>query len=505
MSGTSDVICAGILVADFFPNALDRLPRPGELLPLDSIGIYTGGCAANTAVALAKLGVTAAVAGKVGADLFGEFIIDDLGNHGLKTSGIRRSPEHETSKTIILTLAGEDRRYFHLFGANASFCADDIDMSALAGAKVLYIGGFLGMTGFDPDGLARVLGEARERGVRTVLDVIVPGPGDFAPVLQKVLPHVDVFLPNNDEAALICDETDPLKQAEAFLEMGAGTAVITRGAEGVVALSENECVQSDNFSVMYVDGSGAGDAFAAGYIAALLGGADLQKRVSVASAMGASCVREMGCSAGLFDKQQLESFLDRQPAVLAVPVDGVPRNVFDHVVWKPVVGGAAVQDAGDIRMIETSQDLPLAVETADQVAGVETPLEDFDRHLLTVRAVDAAGEVDHAHAAPGHDALEPVGPEPLPFPVVGVPAGEEIDDRCLDELVDIVFQLEIGIELRPQLGSTAALSLQEGRPASARKLQHLIQEYFGRGPKICAHCRSIGHCAGRGHCARRDR
>ena len=65
---SAEIVCAGILVADTFCGPVDRLPDPGALLQVDPFTIRTGGCAANTAICLAKQGVPSRVAGKVGKD-----------------------------------------------------------------------------------------------------------------------------------------------------------------------------------------------------------------------------------------------------------------------------------------------------------------------------------------------------------------------------------------------------------------------------------------------------
>lgn len=89
----TDVVCAGILVADIFVPPLPRLPEAGELLATDDFLLDTGGCAANTAASLRKLGVSASVVGKVGGDDFGRFVLDNLAAKGLDTTGV--SPGHD--------------------------------------------------------------------------------------------------------------------------------------------------------------------------------------------------------------------------------------------------------------------------------------------------------------------------------------------------------------------------------------------------------------------------
>src|SRR5437016_5058656 len=106
---------------------MPALPKAGELRATDDFLIDSGGCAANTATCLAKLGVTTVVTGKVGSDLFGEFIARDLSRKGVDTRGLQRSAAQGTSKTVVLTVTGEDRRFVHTFGANAEFRVEDIE------------------------------------------------------------------------------------------------------------------------------------------------------------------------------------------------------------------------------------------------------------------------------------------------------------------------------------------------------------------------------------------
>src|SRR5262245_21392324 len=86
-----DVLCIGILVADLFVPPLPRLPQPGELLLVDEMLLSTGGCAANAGMDLAKLGVSVAIAGKVGNDAFADFVRRELSDKGLDVAGIRTS------------------------------------------------------------------------------------------------------------------------------------------------------------------------------------------------------------------------------------------------------------------------------------------------------------------------------------------------------------------------------------------------------------------------------
>ena len=180
-----------------------------------------------------------------------------------------------------------------------------------AGTRVLYVGGYLILPGLDPASLADRFAKARERGITTVLDVACPGPADYLSQLEPVLPVTDVFLPNSDEACLILGgEADAVRQAEAFRSLGAGRVVITKGEHGAISLSAANRLRLGVYPVEYVDGTGSGDAFDAGYIAGLVSGLDESGCLRLASALGASCVRAVGTTAGIFaDRAEADRFV----------------------------------------------------------------------------------------------------------------------------------------------------------------------------------------------------
>jgi sugar/nucleoside kinase (ribokinase family) len=153
--------------------------------------------------------------------------------------------------------------------------------------------------------------------VTTVLDVVLPGPGNHWALLAPVLAETDVFLPNSDEAAAITGLADPRAQAERFLEAGARTAVITCGGQGTVLATQGVRWRAGVFPVEYVGATGAGDAFDAGYIAGLLAGCDPRGCLAWASALGASCVRSISATGSVFTRAEAEAFLTEH----VLPID----------------------------------------------------------------------------------------------------------------------------------------------------------------------------------------
>jgi sugar/nucleoside kinase (ribokinase family) len=303
---TPRVLCAGILVGDLFVPPLPRLPAAGELLVTDDFLMGAGGCAANVAVVLSKLGVSSRVMGKVGRDSFGDFVISALAGFGIDVSFVGRSETMGTAKTVIVPVAGDDRRYIHTVGANADLTGQDFGSEAMSGIDVVYLGGYLVLPGLRPGAVVEFLNAAHRAGARTLLDVVLPGDTDASMEdLRSILPSVDFFLPNDDEARQLTGEHDPERQAACFNEAGAATVVITMGSEGLLVRTATNTHLLTAPSVEVIDGSGAGDAFSAGLIVGILEGWPLERSLLFASEAGALACTALGCSAGIPDRQQV--------------------------------------------------------------------------------------------------------------------------------------------------------------------------------------------------------
>ncbi len=312
-STASPVVCAGLVVADHLCPPLDHLPRAGELIAVDELVLNIGGGAANTAVDLARLGVH-------GGDLRPRRRRhlrpvrhrDASWLTGSTRRALKIDPRLATSQTLIVNVRGQDRRFIHSVGANTGFVAADLDAVLEQPPRVLHIGYFLILPNLDAAALAERFARARRAGTVTLLDVATPGPGNYLEPLKVVLPHTDVFVPNTDEAELILGgETDPVRQALTFHELGARRVVITRGEHGVVSVSDGLRVKLGTYPISFVDGSGGGDAFNAGYIVGLLEGRSELECLKLASAVGASCVRSVGTTAGVFTRAEAEDFVHK--------------------------------------------------------------------------------------------------------------------------------------------------------------------------------------------------
>lgn len=305
----AEVGCAGILVSDTFCGPMRELPREGQLLALDALPTSVGGCAANVAIDLAKQGVSVEVVGCLGRDASAKVLLAGLEENAVGCSPIVYSRDLPTSKTVVLLVAGQDRRYIHSFGANAAFTVGHIDRAWVRSLRVFYLGGLFLMPAFHPDELIDLLHFCRDHGVITVVDVVIPQdatlPSDLGPLLEAT----DYFLPNDDEAQALTGEADPLDQLRCFSTWGANTVLITLGKRGVIAGRGSVTWQAGTYPIDTVDPSGSGDAFDAGLITGVLRGWEIPHIIRYASALGASAVRKLGTTDGVFTATQADEFV----------------------------------------------------------------------------------------------------------------------------------------------------------------------------------------------------
>ena len=298
---------------DTLCGPMSALPPEGSLQVLEDMPVKAGGCAANVAIDLARQGIAAEVIGCVGCDSAADVLLNTFETHGIGPSRIVRVGRCATSRTVILLVEGQDRRFLHVTGANSVFTVDHLSPEWLSGLKVFYLGGLFALPGIELEGLARVLEFCNEAKVATVVDVVVPqGFRGMAP-LKPLLPLIDVFVPNHDEARAFTGATDPFDQLRALESAGANTVIITRGALGAVAARGGRTWTCGAFQMNVVDPSGSGDAFTSGVIRSFLLGWDLPCTLRYASALGASATRAAGTTDAVFSAAEAEAFVSQHP------------------------------------------------------------------------------------------------------------------------------------------------------------------------------------------------
>lgn len=313
----AEIVCVGILCADALAKPVSALPEKGRLQLLDELQLQVGGCAANTAIGLAKLGVDAAIIGKTGHDGFGEFIRSSLKLQGVDINQLRVDHSAQTSASVVTISNDGERSILHCLGANAKFGFDDICLETVRNAKILFIAGTFLMPEFDGDGMIKLLKEVKNNGVLCCLDTAWDSTGQWMNKIGGVLPYLDWFMPSLEEARELAGKDSPSEIAEVFMKKGVKNVVIKLGADGCYVCPRNGmCFTVPAYKVSrVVDTSGAGDAFCAGFLAGLLNKWDLKQCAELANAVAAHCVMSIGTTTGIKSMSSIIQFVaENKPA-----------------------------------------------------------------------------------------------------------------------------------------------------------------------------------------------
>ncbi len=294
-----DVVCLGILVADVIARPVDAPPAPGTLGLVEEVALRGGGCALNTSSALARLGLRAAALGKVGDDPFGAYLLELLRERGVADAGIVRDPAVPTSASVVLVDSRGERTFLHVTGANAALSAAELGDAPFAGSA-LHLAGALVLEGLDGEPAAALLAEARRRGLHTSVDTVFDASGRWERILP-CLPHCDLVTPDLVEAGAVTGEREPERAAARLRELGARVAAVTLGADGCFVAGDDFTGRVAACDVDAVDGTGAGDAFAAGFLYGRLAGWPLDHCARFANAAGALATTAVGAYEGLGD------------------------------------------------------------------------------------------------------------------------------------------------------------------------------------------------------------
>jgi sugar/nucleoside kinase (ribokinase family) len=296
-----DAAVFGNVTLDILCYPVDDVPRH-QSIPFERAIVAPGGCGSNTAIGLCALGVPTALMGRIGADDAAALVERHWERVGLDTRFIRRVPDVQTAVSVGLIDGDAQPRFIHTPGANATLTADDLDVPALAaeGVRFLHVGGFFVMPGVSGERLAEQLAMARSYGMLTSLDVAISRNRSKPSDLWPCLPHVDFFFCNAREACFLTGEDDPVQAVHALRTRGVWAVVLKLGAEGCRVESADLSERVPGLPAEVVDTTGAGDAFAAGFIAATLRGDDPVAACRAGNAAGARIVSAFGAVAAWF-------------------------------------------------------------------------------------------------------------------------------------------------------------------------------------------------------------
>lgn len=284
--------------------------RPVEAIPLGRLA-YTeattlspGGCALNTALVLQRLGLQCGLAGRVGDDHLGRFLLDACDLARVNRQGVIADPTAPTAATVVLVAPSGERTFLHTRGANAEFRLADVPRYA---PRWFHYGGALLMPRFDGTSAAQALKAARDAGARTSVVPVWDPDGNWEARLEPLWRYTDLLVASATEAERLTGEPDPPLAAQALVAKGVGCVAVTSGARGALVGTRDQSLVVPAIPVSVVDETGAGDCFAAGLIAGLLWGYPLERAARVAAACGALAVTALGATTGIASRRQVEA------------------------------------------------------------------------------------------------------------------------------------------------------------------------------------------------------
>ena len=276
--------------------------RVAELLRIGG-----GGSAANTAVALARLGLRVGFVGAVGDDDVGSFLREDLRREGIDVSQVQVLKGHLSSRVyVIVDLDSGERGMVGMRNANNFFQIKN--MEYISQSKILHVSGYMLQ---DEPGRSRtieIMRKAKELGVTLSLDLTQE---ISQRSLIKKVEGIDFLLGNRSEFELLGYEPSKKSLELARRELGCQNLVVKLGARGSAALIGDEFVSKEAFKVKVVDTTGAGDAFNAGFLYGIVKHYSAEVCLEIGNAIGAYACTGEGAR-HLPKKEEVELMLGRK-------------------------------------------------------------------------------------------------------------------------------------------------------------------------------------------------
>lgn len=308
------VICVGNAAVDvpLRPVSVDMFTT--DSYPIDRIVPMVGGSGTNVSTILSRLGVPTKLITLLGQDILGDFLVEHCRQNGIDTSAIVRSGEVDTPLSIGMVQADGERTFVVSRSSSTfRFSVDDVDLGALKGAKLLAIASIFIMPCFTDAGLSKLFAAAKDEGLIICADMMKSRTGQRLEAIRNAVSFVDYFFANYEEAAFLTERESREDIADAMLEAGVGTVIIKEGKRGCYVKRPGMELACPAFlNENPVDTIGAGDNFAAGFIAGLLDGYALEDCARLANATAAISVSAPGSTGGVRSKQQILDFMNRQ-------------------------------------------------------------------------------------------------------------------------------------------------------------------------------------------------
>lgn len=293
-SATGDIFLR--LGKEFFQDQRICFPLGGKFV-VDDVAIFSGGGGTNSACTFASQGLKTAYVGKIGNDLMGRMVNDDLQKFKVSQSFLRKDDNLKTAFSVILSPSLSDRVILVYKGACHFLTAEEIAWSKIKQARWFYIAPLYGM-------LAGIWGQivswAKENDIKVAVNMSEEQMSLDKNTLHSILAKVDVLILNSEEAFNLAGVGGDEKEAVRIISsVCPAIIVITRGEKGSLVYDGKRILEAGVSRSSFVEKTGAGDAYGSGFVAGLLQKSNIEYAIQLATANSESCIQTVGAKNGL--------------------------------------------------------------------------------------------------------------------------------------------------------------------------------------------------------------
>lgn len=278
-------------------------PEGGEAIANSQVQ-QLGGSATNTAIGLARMGMAARMIGRVGSDAVGDTALADMAGAGVDTNWISRDPAEPTQTNIVVVSASGERTMFAYRGANARLAPGQIEPDVLEGAGMVHLSGYSLLQSPQRDAAFKLASLAYAAGIPVSLDIPAGVAAEIAQQVRRFAPMLDTVLLGEADIDQMGFAT-----ANNIVALGIRAVVVKRGAAGCLLVTAAGATSIPGLAVTVVDTTGAGDAMAAGIIAARLAGLAEDEACQLGATLGALTVGRVGAGLAMPTLREAEALL----------------------------------------------------------------------------------------------------------------------------------------------------------------------------------------------------
>lgn len=309
------ILSMGELLIDFTPSGTTE---DGSLL----FARNPGGAPANVAVQALRAGVPAGFLGRVGKDMFGDFLVKTLDDCGVETTGLTQDPDFATTLAFV-QLDENGNRDFSFYrnpGADTRLTAGGTERKLVEQCELLCFGSLLLTAEPSRSAVEELVKLARAQGKITAYDPnwrppLWPSVEEGVGRMRSLAAYADIMKVSDEELALLTGEEQLEDGAKVLLDQGVSVVVVTMGPKGCAVVTKGYTLQKNTYDTKVIDTTGSGDSFFGALLAKIVQSGkkpneltqeELVGFIDFANAAGATCATKKGAIPAMADTAAIE-------------------------------------------------------------------------------------------------------------------------------------------------------------------------------------------------------